>query len=150
MRRFFARLVPVPVLLLVLSGCGGSDDTPMEPAPPTQIVETFPSEGLGILTPNGAFSYPFTVIVAGFIEARLVDLKPADESFPQESAVPVGLSLGTWNGSICDVLRAIDVAKQGDVVDANSTSPGAFCVRIYDAQGTLPRPQAYRIVLTHS
>jgi hypothetical protein len=150
MHRFFSCQVPVAVLLLAMIGCGGSDNTPMEPAPPTEIVETFPSEGLGTLTPNGAFSYPFTVKVAGSIVAQLIDLKPADESFPQESAVPVGLALGTWNGSICQIVRANDVTKQGDVVNANSSSAGDFCVRIYDAQGTLPRPQAYRIVLSHT
>ena len=37
MHRFFARLVPLAVLLLVVSGCGGDEtvDTPTEPAPTT-------------------------------------------------------------------------------------------------------------------
>ena len=149
MRRFFARLVPPVVLLLVVIGCGGSNDTPTQPEPPAEIAETFPAEGLGTLTTNGAFSYPFTVNVVGSMEAQLVVLKPVDESFPQESAVPVGLALGTWNGSICQIVLANDVTKQGDVVDGNTTAVGSFCVRIYDASGTLPRPEAYQITVRH-
>jgi hypothetical protein len=158
MHRFFARLAPVTgvpgaaaalaVLLLVMSSCGGGD-TPTEPAPPAEIVETFPTEGLGTLTLNGAFSHPFTVTVPGSMVAQLIVLRPVDEALPQESAGPVGLALGTWNGSICQIVLADDVTRQGDVVPGNSTAAGEFCVRIYDASGTLPGPQNYQIVVSH-
>jgi hypothetical protein len=149
MRRFFARLLPPAVLLLAVSGCGGGGDTPTEPAGPPELVNVFPAEGLGTLAANGAFTYPFTITMPGSMQAQLVVLKPADESFAPETASPVGLALGTWNGSICQIVLADDVTKQGDVVPGNASAAGDFCVRIYDASGTLPRPQAYQITVSH-
>ena len=144
MNRSLARLAPLAVLLLVASGCNGTEETPTEPGP-TQLVDTFS----GTLALNGAFSHPFTVTAPGSMLATLIVLKPADETLPPESAVPVGLALGTWNGSICQIVLANDVTKQGEVVLANSTAVGDFCVRIYDAAGTLALPQAYQIVVDH-
>ena len=144
MYRLFVRLMPLAVLLLVLSGCGGDDesDTPTDPGP-AQKTDSFS----GTLTLNGAASYPFSVTAVGSMIATLVDLKRAD--FPDQLGNPVGLALGTWNGSICQIVLANDATRQGEVVVANSTAVGEFCVRIYDASGTLPAPQTYVIVVDH-
>ena len=141
MHRFFDRFVPLAplaVVLLVASGCSGDEaETPTDPAPTTK-VETY----AGTLTLNGAFSHPFTVTAVGSMAAVLTVLSP-------DSTSPVGMALGTWNGSICQVVLANDATKQGDLVIANSTAVGDFCVRIYDAAGTLTRPQTYEIEVTH-
>jgi hypothetical protein len=141
MHRFFARLVPVAVLLLAVSGCG-SGETPTEPAPPETILETFPTVDPGTLTKNGAFSFPFSVTVPGSMEAVLTQLEPDPNSL-------VGLALGTWNGSICQIVLAHDNAIQGSRVLANASAVGDYCVRIYDSTGTMARPQTFRIVVAH-
>ena len=45
---------------------------------------------------------------------------------------PVGLSLGTWTGSACQVVIANDNALQGAIVTGTVTSAASLCVRIYD------------------
>jgi hypothetical protein len=141
MHRLFARLVPVAILLLAVSGCG-SDETPTEPDVPETIFSTFPEADPGTLTLNGAFSFPFSVTVAGSMEAVLTQLEP-------DMTSPVGLALGTWNGSICQVVLAHDNAIQGTRVVANASAVGDYCVRIYDSTGTLARPQTFRVVVAH-
>jgi len=138
------------LLLLTLTACGDSNNAnPITPTVPTTLVETFPTEGLGTLTANGAFTYPFTITSIGPMTAQLIVLKPADDTLPQEIAGPVGLALGTWNGSICQVVLANDATKQGEVVPGAASAVGSFCVRIYDASGALPVPEAYQITVSH-
>jgi hypothetical protein len=145
MYRFFVRLIPLSVLLLVMSGCGGDDgETPIDPGP-VQKVDSFS----GIVTLNGAVTHPFSITAVGSMVATLADLRPADPAFPPESAAPVGLALGTWNGSICQLVLTHDLATTGQVVVGNATAVGDYCVRIYDAAGTLPRSQTYVIVIDH-
>jgi hypothetical protein len=141
MNRSFARLASLAVLLLAVGGCGNGE-TPTEPAPPETVFETFPADEAGTLTLNGAVTFPFTITVAGSMEAILTQLEPDIDS-------PVGLALGTWNGSICQVVLSHDTAIQGTRVVANTTAVGDFCVRIYDSTGTLARPQTFRIVVAH-
>ena len=141
MHRFFARLVPLAVLVLAMSGCGDGE-TPTEPEPPATILETFPVTEPGTLTLNGAFSFPFTVTVGGSMEAVLTQLEPDINS-------PVGFGMGTWNGSVCQVVLAVDNAVQGTRVLANSSAVGDYCVRVYDSTGTVVRPQTFRIVVAH-
>jgi hypothetical protein len=141
MHRFSSRIVVLAALAVAASGCGSSDDTPTTPAPtPSTIVDTF----TGTLTLNGAATYSFTVIAPGGITAQLTALSP-------DPAKPVGLSLGTWNGSICTVPPGLfnDQTIQGSVVVGQTQTVGDFCVRIYDAAGTVVTPQTYTIEVSH-
>jgi hypothetical protein len=139
MPRLFVRFLPIAALLLVVSACGGDDsnDTPTTP-PPVDVTEPFQ----GVIALNGAFTHPFTVTNPGVITAQLVSLSP-------DPTLVVGLALGTWNGSICQIVRANDQTKQGDVVDGATNTAGQFCVRIYDANGTIVQAQAYLIHVFH-
>ena len=142
MYRLTFRLVLLALLAAVATGCGGGDnsgDTPTTPAP-TTVTDTF----TGVLTLNGAATYPFTVAAPGGITAQLVSLQP-------DADAPVGLSLGTWNGSICTVPPGLfnDKTKQGDVVVGQTQTVGDFCVRIYDAGGTVVNPETYIIEVSH-
>ena len=135
------RLLPLVALALTVSGCGGnSDTTTTTPAPTTSatVTDTF----TGTLLLNGAITHPFTVTGVGSVDAVLTTLTP-------DSARPVGLSMGTWNGSICQILLANDASIQGSVVIGQAATSGNFCVRIYDASGTVTQPQAYTIDVTH-
>jgi hypothetical protein len=131
-------LVLLVALAVVASACGSSDDeAPTTPAP-TPIVDTF----TGVLNLNGAATYSFTVVGTGGITAQITKLDP-------DLAKPVGLSLGTWNGSICQIVLANDAAIQGSVVVGAASAPGQFCVRVYDAAGTVVQPQTYIIDVEH-
>jgi hypothetical protein len=138
MHRLSVRLLPLAVALLVASGCSGDDtpDTPLEPPP--SLVETF----TGTLSLNGAASHSFTITAVGTITALLSELTP-------DTTAVVGLALGTWSGSVCQISLPNDNVVVGQGVQANSTSVGDFCVRIYDAKGTVPRPQTYVVLVEH-
>jgi hypothetical protein len=138
MHRFLARLLPVALLLLVASGCGGDDpiDTPTTPTPTQSHVFQ------GILEKNGAVSHPFTVTGSSSMSAQLISLSP-------DSTLVIGLSLGTWNGSICQVVLANDATKQGDAVLGQTQIAGDFCVRVYDAAGKVVEPQAYAVEVVY-
>ena len=140
MHRFFSRVIPLVALSLIATGCGnGNTDTATTPAPtPTTVTETFS----GILTLNGAATYPFTVTGVGGVTAQLTLLAP-------DGIKPVGLSMGTWNGSVCQIVLANDVSIQGSVVVGTTSTVGDFCVRIYDANGTVVQPETYTIEVTH-
>jgi hypothetical protein len=95
MHRFISRLVPLVALSLIMSGCGGDNDPVAPPPATTSVISSFS----GTLTLNGATSYSFTVAGTGGITAQLTSLQP-------DAAKPVGFSLGTWNGSICQIVLA--------------------------------------------
>ena len=140
MHRFFSRVIPLAALSLIVTGCGGGTaDTTTTPAPTsTTVTDTFS----GILTLNGAVTHPFTVTGVGGVSALLTALSP-------DAVKPVGLSMGTWNGSICQIVLANDVSIQGSVVVGTTSTVGDFCVRIYDANGTVVQPETYIIEVTH-
>jgi hypothetical protein len=136
--RLLFRLVPLAALLIAAAGCS-SNDTSTAPAP---VVPTLAETFTGTLTPRGAISYSFTVTGVGSITATLTSLLP-------DSARPVGLSLGTWNGSICQVVLSNDNTIQGQEVVGQSSGTGSFCVRVYDAGGTVTQPQSYVVDVAH-
>ena len=138
MFRQIARFLSIAALLLVVSACDNDDATVITPEPTPDVVEPFQ----GVIALNGGITHPFVVTRTGVITAQLVSLSP-------DSTLVVGLALGTWNGSICQIIRVNDQTKQGDVVDGATSSPGNFCVRIYDANGTLAQAQAYLIHVFH-
>src|SRR5688572_13442157 len=117
---------PISVLALFLtaglfSGCGDSIETPTTPTdPPVEIAEPF----TGTLTINGAFTHAFIVQRAGQATATLTSLSP-------DSAAVISLSLGTWNGQVCQILLANDAATLNTTV-VGTASAGNFCVRLLD------------------
>lgn len=140
MHRFISRLVPLVALSLIVSGCNNSSsssDTVVTPAAAT-VTESF----TGTLTLNGATTFSFTVTGIGNITARLTTLRP-------DATRPVGLGLGTWNGSSCQIVLPNDASVEGSVIVGSSSTTGSFCVRIYDAAGTVVQQQTYTIEVTH-
>jgi hypothetical protein len=111
--------------------CDDPVDLPTQPSgsAPETTTETFS----GNLTVNGARTFPFSSL-AGTVTATLTSLGP-------DSQVAVGFSLGTWSGSVCNIVLANDNAVQGTVVVGTAGTLGSLCVRIYDVgnlTGTLP------------
>ena len=139
MYTFIARLAPVVALLLVVSGCNGSDLTDdVAPDPTPTVTESFQD----VLAPNGGITHPFTATGGGAITAQLVSLAP-------DAVKPIGLSMGTWNGSTCQIILANDLSIQGTAVTGQATAAGNFCIRVYDAAGTVTELQTYVVEVTH-
>jgi hypothetical protein len=134
--RRFSSLALVIGLLVGATACGGDDDTVTGPPTSTSVTETFTN----ILTLNGARVHTFTVTAPGSISALLTSLTPNN---------PVGLNLGTWNGSICQVILFNTNATQGSVNVGQTTATGTFCAVIYDAAGTVVEPQTYTLEVSY-
>jgi hypothetical protein len=63
--------------------------------------------------------------------------------------VTLGVSLGTWNGVNCQIIISNDAAAQGASLTGLVSATGTLCLRIYDAQGTLPISSAYTVDINH-
>jgi hypothetical protein len=136
------RLPPLAVaLVIVASGAAGCTDevspTPTEPTTPTVITETF----AGTLERNDAETTPFTVASSGTVRADLRRIAPDD-------TVAIGMSLGTWNGTACQVVLAQDRATQGSSLTATVSSAGRLCLRVYDT-GAIVDPITWEVDVNH-
>lgn len=132
------RSLTLVTLLLALAACGDDDPmTPTEPTPPPTFTETF----TGTVNRNGAVTHTFATQASGTVTATLTTLAP-------ESALIVGLSLGTWNGTACQLVITKDDATQGSVLTGGVSTLGSLCVRIYDV-GNIVDPIAYEITVVH-
>jgi ABC-type Fe3+-hydroxamate transport system substrate-binding protein len=141
-----ASLRPLTVLLAVALGtsaCGnnsstnGTVTTPTPTTPTATITDVF----TGTVTVNGAKTHSFNANGAGTVTATLTTISP-------DSAVVIGFSVGTWNGTVCAVALANDQAAQGSSISGNTTTAGALCVRIYDV-GNLTTSENYTITVAH-
>jgi hypothetical protein len=134
------------LLLAPLAAACGDDNSTNGPTAPTPvaITEQFGSDDTSEkppLNPNGGRTHPFIVQQAGTVSARLTALSP-------DETITVGLSLGTWNGQVCQILLANDAALLNTTVTGTAQQTGQFCVRIYDV-GRLTAPTNYSIDVTH-
>lgn len=125
--------------LLLFSGMAAacSNNITTTPTTPTEsITESF----TGTLSRNGAVTHPFAS-APGTLTATLRTLAP-------DGTLVVGLSLGTWNGTSCQIVLANDKATQGAVVVGNASTTTSLCARIYDV-GSVVEPVSYQIDVVH-
>jgi hypothetical protein len=154
MRRSFWRALLLVWVVAVASACGDNSNfsTPTGPtAPPTVVSETF----AGMLPRNGAFTHPFSVTDAGDVSVFLT--LSADPANPDNNAIPLGVSLGTWNTitSSCTVVIAndnilpvsTDNPSQGTLT-GRATAAGNLCVRVYDV-GFVTGAAKYELLIDH-
>ena len=133
MRRLIARRALVLIAVLTTAACETSDPFEVPTGPtPVPVTETF----AGTLTPNGAHIHPFQTQTGGTITATLTVASPE---------TVVGLALGTWNGSACQVTIDQPAALQGAILLGTASAIGNYCARVYDAAGTLPAPTMYEL-----
>jgi hypothetical protein len=150
MPRLFRRaLLLVPMLGLVACGNDNSS-TPTAPSTlPTVLTETF----TGTLLKNAAYTHPFAVTDAGSVSVFLIT--SVDPAHPENNAIPLGISLGTWNGTSCAIVIAndnttpvnADDATKGRVI-GQATAAGNLCVRVYDV-GFVPGSSNYELLIDH-
>jgi len=131
----------VAVASLMAGACDSNNNTtptvPTTPITPVTTTETFS----GNLTVNGAATHVFLVSSLGTVTIQLTAIDPAGS--------PVfGLSLGTWNGTGCQVVIANDAAALNATVTGNVTAATSLCARVYDV-GKLTDPLTYTITVVH-
>lgn len=137
--RSFLRVFPLLALAaLGVAGCDDETPPPTTPTPPATVTESFS----GTLNRNGAATFAFTVGATGQVTATLTTLTAAE-------GTRVGLSLGNWNGTTCQVVLANDSAVQGTLVTGTMSSAGSLCVRLYDAAGGLEGTATFKVDVTH-
>jgi hypothetical protein len=138
MRRHLRHAAPLLALILLAGGCGGDDSpTPTEPTPLPTVTEIFS----GTIPPNGAATHPFGAQRSGTVTATLTTVGP-------DNTVRIGLSLGTWNGVLCQTVLSNDQAVQGTIITGIVSSLGTLCTRVYDI-GTLTQPASYEVQVVH-
>lgn len=133
------RLHFIVFLAVVVSGAACNRTDPFLPTDPTPITPTTDTFS-GTLTRNGASVHEFNVNAAGTITATLTTLSDAE--------LTVGVALGTWNGTACQVVIANDRARAGAIVTGQTSSFGQLCLRIYDV-GNVTTPVDYEATVTH-
>jgi hypothetical protein len=141
MRRLTGTVVLVASLAFAGAGCSATTTTPTTPTTPTLPLEPVTESFAGSITTNGAVTFQFLVKQSGLIQATLKSLSP-------DSAIAVGLALGTWNGEICQVVLANDQATLGFGVTGSVSTAATLCLRIYDI-GQLTQPNSFELTVIH-
>ena len=122
---------------IVFGACNNT--TPVTPT--TTPAPTTTDPFTGTLTPNSARIFPFTVQAAGTLTATLTTITP-------DSTIAVGLDLGTWNGSACQIIIANTNVVQSGFVTGAAGGLGTLCVRIYDV-GNLTANEDFVVTVVH-
>jgi hypothetical protein len=124
--------------IVAMTACGDDNIAPpTAPTPPTTVTETFS----GAVTRNGAATHSFTTQASGSVVATLT-------AFSADEGTRVGLALGTFNGSACQLVITKDDATLASSVTGAVSALGSLCVRIYDV-GNLTGPVDYEIQVSH-
>jgi hypothetical protein len=123
------------------AGACGDDSTSTPTTPTTPIIPTTTETFAGTLTINGAVTHVFASSLAGTVTAQLTAIDPA-------ASQVLGLSLGTWNGSSCQVVIANDAATLNSIATGQVTAATNLCARVYDV-GKLSDSLSYTITVVH-
>jgi hypothetical protein len=141
MRRLIPGLLVFAVVAAGAAGCNDNNNTTVtNPTPtptPTIVTEVFS----GSLNMNGATTFPFSATAGGTVTVTLTTLSP-------DATLPIGLSLGTWTGSACQVVIANDNAAQTAAISGTVTSAASLCVRVYDV-GKVTSPVDFTVTVGH-
>lgn len=137
---FVAAVAAVAMCAGLGAACGNNTPTTPTTPEPTIFTEVFS----GTLTPNGAVSHVFFSQASGTVRVSLTSLAP-------DPALAIGVALGTWTGSACQVIIANDRAVLGAFVNGAVGNQGGLCVRAYDATGSLvaETPVTYELTVEH-
>ena len=146
MRRLLLRALSTLAIAATVSACGSKSSTtttPTGPTLPTVLTETFS----GALTRNSAYTHPFSVTGAGNVTVFLITSANAANS--SDNKIPLGVSLGTWNGASCAIVIANDNVSPGSSITGTATAAGNLCIRVYDV-GFVPSSSAnYELLVDH-
>jgi hypothetical protein len=141
MRRPIGRAVLILALAAMTASACDDNDTTTPTTPTIPTTPTVTEEFTGDLTVNGAMTWVFVTSTGGTLTSTLTTLDPGDSP-------SVTLSIGTWNGTACQIVIANDAATTGAVVTGTVSSATSLCTRIADA-GRLNGPVSYKITVVH-
>ena len=144
MRRLFSQALPLIAVAALASAC--DDNNASAPTGPTTVPTVLTETFSGTLLKNAAYTHPFTVGDAGDVSVFL--LQSVDPARPDNNAIPIGISLGTWNGISCSVVIASDNISPGANLTGRATAAGNLCVRVYDV-GFVPGAANYELLIDH-
>jgi hypothetical protein len=132
------RVTLVAILAVGVAAC--DDDTPTTPNNPRDpVTETFTGE----VTQSGVKIHTFSTAGSGTVTVTLKQVAP-------DSALVVGLSLGNWGGSSCQVVFDNAAATQGFAMPpATMSGIGDLCVRVYDVGNIGTTPASYTVEVVH-
>ena len=136
MRRLLTLGLSISLTALAASGCGDSL-TDTETGPSGTVTESF----TGTLTPSGGSTHVFVVSGKGPIQATLT-------AVGDDNTRIVGLALGNWNNSACQLAVANDNAYASFPLTATVSAAGSICARVYDSKG-VPDATAYTLEVIH-
>lgn len=144
MRRLISGTLLVAVMGMV-AGCNNDNNvtTPTTTTTTTTTTATTTETFSGTLNMNGGATFPFTAGAAGTVTATLTTVAP-------DSTLAIGLSLGSWTGSSCQISIANDAATQTAVVTGTVTAAAALCARVYDTgKVTAAQPVSFTVTIAH-
>ncbi len=128
------RIAAALTIAALAAGC----DLPPGPSPPI-VTETFS----GAVGPQGANVYRFVVASSSTVSIRLSEVQPA--------AIALGLGLGTPKNDVdCTLVSSNPSAVVQERPQISvTTSPGAYCVQVFDS-GSVSSSAAFSVIVTHS
>lgn len=131
-------LILILTAIFPMVACDNPGTVPVAPTTPgVSTTESFS----GSISVNGATTYQFSSSARGTVTATLTTVGP-------DSTLVIGVALGTWNGTACQVLLANDAAAQGATVLGSVSGVGILCLRVYDP-GKLTAAATYTVDVTH-
>ena len=98
----------------------------------------------GTLTINGGVTQAFSATAVGNVTAVIANIDPNTSDF----SLSVGLALGTWNGTSCQIVLVNDNAGVGAGVAGFANAAGELCARVYDV-GKLTQPVTFDVTIKH-
>jgi hypothetical protein len=135
---------PIRVLVLLAAAAAASCSTTdlFAPTPPAAAVtETY----AGTLMRNGAATYSFTISSI----AQTTGVTATLSSVAPDNTVPIGLSLGTWNGASCQIVLTNDRAFVGSTIVGSVNTSGTLCLRVFDVGSLIEDPLSYEVKVVH-
>jgi hypothetical protein len=138
-RPFLTRGLAALVLAATAVAC--DDAGPTVPTDPTDTAPTFTETFTGVLSRNGAVSFPFTVAAAGTATGTLTTILP-------DNTVPLGFAMGTWTGTNCVLVISNDNAIEFSQVVGSVGGAGILCLRVYDI-GRINAATTFTVTVVH-
>jgi hypothetical protein len=128
-------------LVLVATSAACDDPGPTTPDDPEEDAPTFTETFSGVLSKNGALTFPFNALAKGTATATLASVLP-------DNTVPLGFAMGTWNGQACQSVISNDNAIEFTTIAGTVGSAGPLCLRIYDI-GRVATTAKFTITVVH-